>query len=107
MHNLKTYTGKYAPNPKEFGRWIDATNTNGAVAKVYRNGEWVEETSTQKESLTKGEIIDLIANSNKSFQTQISNLIDKINYLERELKRIKKGTAITEQQSESKIGNII
>lgn len=98
MNNLRTFVGKYAPSHKEFGRWVDTTSDpNGSIIKVYRNGEWVEETSTQKESLTKDEIIGLIANSNKSFQTQISNLIDKINYLERELKRIKKGTAITEQ----------
>lgn len=97
MNNLKTFVGKYAPNHKEFGRWVDTTaDSNGGVTKVYRNGKWVNEIPEQKEPFTKGEIIDLIADANKSILAQIGNLVDKINYLERELKRVKRGTAITE-----------
>ena len=98
MNNLRTFMGKYAPNHKEFGRWVDTTaGITGYVTKVYRNGKWVEENPAQKESFTKDEIIDLIVNANESLQTQIGNLISKTNYLERELKLLKKGTAITEQ----------
>lgn len=98
MNNVKTYTGKYAPNPKEFGRWVDTTSdANGDVVKVYRNNKWVDEKVSQpNNSLTKDEIIDLLVSNNDSLQRQINTLADKVGYLEREIKRLKRGTAITE-----------
>ena len=100
MNNLRVFVGKYAPNHKEFGRWIDtALDANGSVTKVYRNGQWIKESNDNREqdTFTREEVVNIVINHCKGLQQQIDNLIDKINYLGREIKRLKKGTAITEQ----------
>lgn len=109
MNNLRTFVGKYAPNHKEFGQWVDTTaDPNGSVTKVYRNGKWISEAGMQSEdSLTKAQVIDLITGSCKGLQQQIDNVLDKLNYLSRELKRLRRGTAIVESQTESMNSNII
>lgn len=51
MNNLRTFVGKYAPNHKEFGQWVDTTaDPNGSITKVYRNGQWVEESNKNQKT---------------------------------------------------------
>lgn len=99
MNNLRTFVGKYAPNHKEFGRWVDTTSDiNGSIIKVYRNCQWVEETNNnaKQDTFTKDEVLNIVIDRCKSLQQQIDSLLDKVNFLGREIKRLKKVTAITE-----------
>lgn len=99
MNNLRTFVGKYAPNHKEFGRWVDITSdVNGSIIKVYHNGKWTEETHTdaKQNTFTKDEVLNIMVNHCKGLQQQIDNLLEKVNFLGREIKRLKKGTAIAE-----------
>lgn len=98
MRNIKTCVGKYAPNPKEFNRWVDITSdVNGSVIKVYRNGKWVDENQNETvDQSTKEQADTVIDNWYKELQQRVDNLTDKLNYLYREFKRMKKVTAIVE-----------
>lgn len=98
MNNLRTFVGKYAPNHKEFGQWVDTTaDPNGSITKVYRNGQWVEESNKNtKDLFSKDEVASMIAAQCKNLQQQLDALLEKVNFLGREIKRLKRGTAIAE-----------
>ena len=98
MNNLRTFVGKYAPNHKEFGQWVDTTaDHNGSITKVYRNGQWVEESNKNtKDLFSKDDVTSMIAAQCKNLQQQLDALLEKVNFLGREIKRLKRGTAIAE-----------
>ena len=98
MNNLRTFVGKYAPNHKEFGQWVDTTaDPNGSITKVYHNGQWVEESNKNtKDLFSKDEVTSMIAAQCKNLQQQLDALLEKVNFLGREIKRLKRGTAIAE-----------
>ena len=92
MNNLRTFVGKYAPNHKEFGQWVDTTaDHNGSITKVYRNGQWVEESNKNEKDLFSNDDV-----MSKNLQQQLDALLEKVNFLGREIKRLKRGTAIAE-----------
>lgn len=94
MNNLRTFVGKYAPNYKEFGQWVDTTaDPNGSIIKVYRNGQWVEESNKNtKDLFSKDEVMSMIAAQCKNLQQQLDALLEKVNFLGREIKRLKRNS---------------
>jgi hypothetical protein len=41
MKNLRKYAGKTAPNPKEFGYWVDlSSDPHGKIIKTYDGESW-------------------------------------------------------------------
>ena len=98
MNNLRTFVGKYAPNHKEFGQWVDTTaDPNEPITKVYRNGQWVEESNKNtKDLFSKDDVMSMIAAQCKNLQQQLDALLEKVNFLGREIKRLQRGTAIAE-----------
>lgn len=94
MNNLRTFVGKYAPNHKEFGRWVDTTaDINGSIIKVYRDGKWVEENQNNSAcSITEEQIASMIEYSCESLKRQVDVLTEKLNQLYKEFKRLKRNS---------------
>lgn len=93
--NNRIHTGKYAPNHKEFGKWVDTTVApDGSVTKVYLNGEWVEQ--SPKDTITIEQMMEFVINHCAPLNDKIKYLSDAIQRLNDEIKNLKNKTAIVE-----------
>ena len=95
--NQRTFVGKYSPNPMEFGKWVDlTTDPKGSITKVYQNGKWVNLIESDKDTLTREQILEIVVEQNKVVFDRIDQLTQRIEALSKEISHLQKRTAISE-----------